>query len=59
MDFSTIPHGQLEEGTETPFGIIQDVSLTAYYIEDRWMPFYRIHGKHKAVEPLIEMSVFL
>jgi len=52
MDFSTIPHGHLEEGTETQFGIIQEVSLTAYYIDDRWMPFYRIHGKQQWAESL-------
>lgn len=56
MDFTSIPQGHLPEGTETPFGVIQEVSLTAYYIEDTWMPFRRIHGNPKAAEALVQIS---
>jgi hypothetical protein len=52
MDFTSIPSGCLEEGTETPLGVIQGASLTAYYIEDRWVPFSVIHGKPKWAESL-------
>jgi hypothetical protein len=52
MDFSTIPHGCLEEGTETPIGVIEAVSLTAYLIDGRWVPFQRIHGKPAKAEAL-------
>ena len=45
MDFTTIPAGCLEEGTETSLGIIEHVSLTAYLIDGRWVPFQRIHRK--------------
>ena len=45
MDFSNIPAGCLTEGTETMLGIIEHVSLTAYMIDGRWVPFHRIHGK--------------
>jgi hypothetical protein len=40
MDFSTIPAGCLEEGTETSLGIIEHVSLTAYLIDG----FPKVHG---------------
>lgn len=52
MDFSTIPAGCLEEGTETPIGVIEAVSLTAYLIDGRWVPFQRIHGKPAKAEAL-------
>ena len=53
MDFSHIPHGLLEEGTETPKGVIEAVSLTAYLIDGRWIPFTGIHGPYRAVTPLV------
>jgi hypothetical protein len=52
MDFTTIPPGCLTEGTETPKGVIEAVSLTAYMIEGRWYPFAAIHGRPKPVTPL-------
>lgn len=52
MDFSNIPAGCLTEGTEIPFGIIEDVSLTAYFIAGRWVPFYRVHGAPARAEAL-------
>jgi len=52
MDFSTIPHGCLEEGTETRLGIIEAVSLTAYLIAGRWVPFRTIHGERPRAEAL-------
>jgi hypothetical protein len=50
MDFGTIPAGCLEEGTETTLGIIEHVSLTAYLIDGRWVPFHRIHGRPARAE---------
>jgi hypothetical protein len=52
MDFTAIPNGCLEEGTETPLGVIEAVSLTAYLIDGRWVPFQRIHGKPRKAEAL-------
>ena len=55
MDFSTIPHGCLEEGTETDLGIIEHVSSTAYLIDGRWVPFARLHGPYR---PAIRLVMF-
>lgn len=52
MDFSNIPAGCLEEGTETDLGIIEAVSYTAYMIDGRWVPFFRIHGRPARAESL-------
>lgn len=52
MDFHAIPAGCLEEGTETPLGVIEAVSVTAYFIDGRWVPFQRIHGKPERAEAL-------
>ena len=53
MDFSTIPHGCLEEGTETYLGIIEHVSTTAYLIDGRWVPFARLHGPYRPATRLV------
>jgi hypothetical protein len=58
FDFTDTPHGCLEEGTETQFGVIEAVSLTAYLIAGRWMPFRTVHGNPKPVEPLVTMTGF-
>jgi hypothetical protein len=52
MDFSNVPAGCLEEGTETEFGIIEHVSLTAYLIAGRWLSFSTVHGKPQRAEAL-------
>lgn len=59
MDFSSIPAGCLTEGTETPLGIIEHVSLTAYLIDGRWVPFRNIHGRPQRAESLIGMQPFV
>lgn len=56
FDFTTIPHGCLEEGTETQYGIIEAVSVTAYLIAGRWMPFRTVHGKPLPVEPMVSLT---
>ena len=53
MNVHDTPHGCLEEGTETDFGIIEAVSLTAYLIDGRWISFRTVHGTPKRVEPLV------
>jgi len=52
MDFSNIPAGCLMEGTETELGVIEHVSLTAYLIAGRWVPFHRVHGQPRRAESL-------
>lgn len=47
--------GTLEEGTETHLGVVQGSSLTAYYIDDIWVPFSVIHGTPKMVVPMVEI----
>jgi hypothetical protein len=53
MNFSHIPHGLLEEGTETDLGVIEAVSLTAYLIDGRWVAFRAIHGPYRPATPLV------
>lgn len=43
-------------GTETALGTIQDVTPTAYLIDDEWVGFYRVHGPHNMVEPLVNFN---
>lgn len=50
------PHGSLSEGTETHLGIIEDVSLTAYFIAGRWVPFTTIHGAYEMATPLVTFT---
>jgi hypothetical protein len=56
MDFSTIPHGCLIEGTETSKGVIEQVSFTAYLIAGEWVPFTHIHGAYASVMPLVVLG---
>jgi len=44
-------YGFLREGDETVLGIIEDVSVTAYLIAGRWVPFCRVHGTREMVQP--------
>lgn len=53
MDFTTSPHGSLTVGTATELGKIEQVSLTAYRIAGRWIPFTGIHGPYRAATPLV------
>jgi hypothetical protein len=55
-DFTAIPHGLLTEGTVTPLGTIDRVSLTAYLIGGRWVPFTGIHGPYCPVMPLVVLG---
>jgi hypothetical protein len=48
--------GLLPLGTVTQFGTIQARSLTAYKIEDRWVPFSKVHGRPAAVTPLVTLG---
>ena len=54
--FSHIPHGCLSEGTVTPLGVIEQVSLTAYRIGAQWVPFHKIHGAYTPAEPLVVLG---
>lgn len=56
MDFSTIPHGCLSEGTVTELGTIEQVSYTAYRISGEWVPFMRLHGPYRPVEGLVSFA---
>jgi hypothetical protein len=44
-------YGSLREGDETVLGIVEDVSLSAYFIAGRWVPFSRVHGERAMVQP--------
>jgi hypothetical protein len=59
MDFSTTPHGCLPEGTKTLLGVIEQVSLTAYLIEGRWVAFEKVHGQRPVAEPLVRFVDYL
>ena len=59
MDFSKTPHGCLPEGTMTLLGVIERVSLTAYLIGGRWVPFTQVHGAYRPVEPLVRFVDYL
>ena len=59
MDFSKIPGGCLSEGTSTPLGVIEQVSLTAYLIEGRWVPFAKVHGEPAPAERLVAFVDYL
>ena len=52
-NFSSIPNGCLTEGTDTPLGVIQQVSLTAYLIDGTWVPFHKVHGPYPVATPLV------
>lgn len=52
-NFSTEPHGTLGVGDATHLGTIEQVSYTAYLIEDQWVPFHRVHGPYASAEPLV------
>jgi hypothetical protein len=56
MDFTTIQPGLLTAGTITPQGVIEAVSLTAYRIGARWVPFHKIHGPRPAASPLVRLG---
>lgn len=53
--FTNVPHGCLQEGDETQFGVIESVSLTAYLIDGVWFPFCRVHGDRKIVVPFFDL----
>jgi hypothetical protein len=40
-------------GTITEFGTVEQVSLTAYLIAGRWVPFHKVDGKPAAAAPLV------
>ncbi len=56
MDFSSISHGCLTTGTVTSFGVIEQVSYTAYLINGTWVPFFRVHGPYAPVMPLVVLG---
>lgn len=43
----------LSRGDGTHLGIVEQVSLTAYLIDSRWVPFHVIHGDRPSAEPLV------
>ena len=52
VDGFAIPaHGSLQEGDETVLGVVEAVSLTAYFIAGRWVPFSKVHGPRAMVQP--------
>lgn len=53
QNFSNIQAGLLPTGTVTEFGAIEASSLTAYKIEGRWVPFFKVHGHQAAASPLV------
>jgi len=59
MDFSKTPHGCLSEGTMTPLGVIDRVSLTAYLIDGTWVPFEKVHGPRPVAERLVAFVDYL
>jgi hypothetical protein len=50
MDWTTYP---LRTGSDTPFGVVEAVSLTAYRIGGQWRPFQDVHGIPAPVEPTV------
>jgi hypothetical protein len=54
-EFASVQAGLLQEGTETSLGIIEAVSLTAYLIDGRWVPFQQLHGRPPMAEPLVRL----
>ena len=40
-------------GTVTELGTVEQVSLTAYLIAGRWVPFHKVDGKPAAASPLV------
>lgn len=50
FNWSTYP---LRSGTETEFGVIEQVSDTAYKISGAWYPHAKIHGPRGWAEPMV------
>lgn len=46
----------LRSGDETHLGPIEQVSLTAYLIDGRWIPFHRVHGDRPQAQPLVVLG---
>lgn len=46
-------HGLRTIGEVTDLGTIEAVSLTAYQIDGTWVPFAKIDGPYRFVEPLV------
>jgi hypothetical protein len=53
LDLNRVQDGLLRVGTPTPFGVVEQISLTAYRFGDRWLAFQTVHGKRPPAEPLI------
>jgi len=48
---ASVHDGSLQEGDETVLGVVEAVSLTAYFIAGRWVPFSKVHGPRAMVQP--------
>lgn len=53
MDFTAITPGCIPTGTDTPLGVVEGSTLTAYRIGGEFVPFARVHGKPAAAEILV------
>lgn len=51
-EFAHIQHGCLPSGTETAYGVIDQVSASAYLIGGTWYHYTKLHGPWKPVQPL-------
>jgi hypothetical protein len=56
IDPTTIPHGCLTVGDVVDAGTIEQVSMTAYRIGGRWVPFAKVHGAHAPAAILVEFG---
>lgn len=54
-EFAHIQAGCLPSGTVTSLGIIEQVSVTAYLIDGRWVPYRTLHGRPEPVMPLMTL----
>lgn len=55
--FAHVQRGLVAVGTVTSFGIVEQVSLTAYLIGGEWVSFDRLHGRPAPVMPLVTLDV--
>ena len=53
MDFTAITPGCIPTGTDTPLGVVEGSTLTAYRIGGEFVPFGRVHGKPAAADILV------
>ena len=52
----TSTYGSRKVGDVTTFGIIERVSLTAYFIGGEWQSFTKVDGLGSPVEALVQLE---